>query len=294
MCAAVLKEHQHGKSRVRLGRTWREGDVHHFAEWTVHTMLESDMAHAFLEGSNTDMTATDTQKNTVYFIAKKCSKRCTAEEYAIALARHFVDTYPKVSKAKVWVEQAPWQRVSVHGQPHSHGYAQEASGIRTAFVTVDDKGGVSVSAGVKGYKVLKTTQSGYVGYLKDKFTLLPETTDRIAATSISATWRYTGPVDYDKAFQEIKTALGEAFWGPPKSGVYSPSVQYTLFQMAKLALQRVSAVDSIFLNMPNLHFLPCNPVTSKFEDDVYVATSEPHGDIEATITRGDIEPHCKL
>ena len=45
-------------------------------------------------------------------------------------------------------------------------------------------------AGVKGYKVLKTTQSGYVGYLKDKFTLLPETTDRIAATSITATWRH--------------------------------------------------------------------------------------------------------
>ena len=32
----------------------------------------------------------------------------------------------------------------------------------------------------------------------------------------------------------------------------------------------------------------------QFEDDVYVATSEPHGDIEATVTRGDIEPHCKL
>ena len=38
--------------------------------------------------------------------------------------------------------------------------------------------------------MLKTTQSGYVGYLKDEFTLLPETTDRIAATSITATWRY--------------------------------------------------------------------------------------------------------
>ena len=35
----------------------------------------------------------------VYYIAKKCSKRCTAEEYAIALARHFVDTYPKVGAA---------------------------------------------------------------------------------------------------------------------------------------------------------------------------------------------------
>ena len=37
--------------------------------------------------------------------------------------------------------------------------------------------------------MLKTTQSGYVGYLRDKYTLLPETEDRIAATSITATWR---------------------------------------------------------------------------------------------------------
>ena len=65
MCAATLKEHQHGKSRVRLGRIWREGNIHHFVEWKVATLLESDMAHAFLEGNNADMTATDTQKNTV-------------------------------------------------------------------------------------------------------------------------------------------------------------------------------------------------------------------------------------
>ena len=50
---------------MRLGRVWREGNTHYMVEWTVFCMLESDMAHAFLEGSNTDMTATDTQKNTV-------------------------------------------------------------------------------------------------------------------------------------------------------------------------------------------------------------------------------------
>ena len=50
--------------------------------------------------------------------------------------------------------------------------------------------------------------------------------------------RYTEPVNYDKAFAAVKTALGAAFWGPPASGVYSPSVQFTLFQMAKLALER--------------------------------------------------------
>lgn len=62
---ADLQLHQHGKSRVRLGRTWREGSVHHFVEWMVHTMLESDMELAFTDGDNTGMTATDTQKNTV-------------------------------------------------------------------------------------------------------------------------------------------------------------------------------------------------------------------------------------
>lgn len=50
--------------------------------------------------------------------------------------------------------------------------------------------------------------------------------------------RYTGPVDYDNAFAAMKAALGEGFWGPADTGVYSPSVQYTLFQMAKRALER--------------------------------------------------------
>ena len=65
--AARLAEHQHGKSRVRLGRTWRCPDSgrHDFVEWSVDTQLESDMAHAFDTPSNAGMTATDTQKNAV-------------------------------------------------------------------------------------------------------------------------------------------------------------------------------------------------------------------------------------
>lgn len=62
---AILAEHQHGKSKVRLGRVWRHGNKHYFVEWSVDVMLESDMSHAFQIGTNTDMTATDTQKNTV-------------------------------------------------------------------------------------------------------------------------------------------------------------------------------------------------------------------------------------
>ncbi len=59
-------------------------------------------------------------------------------------------------------------------------------------------------------------------------------------------------------------------------------------------LDRVPQSESVFLNMPNLHFLPSAPVGSKFKDDVYVATSEPHGNIEAVITRATAAPHSRL
>lgn len=42
-------------------------------------------------------------------------KPCGPEEFALAIAKHFVDNYPLVSKAKVFVEMEPWKRISVDG-----------------------------------------------------------------------------------------------------------------------------------------------------------------------------------
>jgi len=74
--------------------------------------------------------------------------------------------------------------------------------------------------------------------MHDKFTSLPDVQDRIVATAITSTWRYsTPPSDYDEAFVAAKGAMLAAFFGSPRGGVYSPSVQYTLFQMAKGAIE---------------------------------------------------------
>jgi len=248
------------------------------------------------------MTSTDTQKNTVYYIAKQFKSPCSPEEFAIAVAKHFVDHYPPVTKAKVKVEASPWKRISIQGQPHDHAYTMQGTEIRTAYceysknASKNAAGPEVVLGGVKDLKVLKTTQSGYVGFAHDKFTTLPDVTDRIVATSVTANWKYSKqPTHYDKTFESVRAALLDAFFGPPQGGVYSPSVQYTLHQMATVVMDRVPEVSSVFMNMPNLHFLPINPVTSKFEDDVYTPTSEPHGDISAVVTRGqDVAPHCRL
>lgn len=150
------------------------------------------MGHAFMTSSNQGMTATDTQKNTVYYMAKKMSEPCAPEVFAVALCSHFVETYPLVLRAKVSIEVVPWGRFQANGknaQPHDHGFIGEGEGCRTCVVSIDKAGNIDISAGIRNLKVLKTTQSGYAGFIHDKFTTLPDVSDRILATAISCTWR---------------------------------------------------------------------------------------------------------
>jgi urate oxidase len=310
---ATLQSHQHGKSKVRVGRVWRPSPSdaasntlqHTFAEYEVDTMLESDMAHAYTTDSNKGMTATDTQKNTVYYVAKQLTSYSSPEQFALAIGSHFVKEYPLVSRAKITVKLLPWSR---YHNEHHHGFVHMGSQTRTARVVVSRGAGgtclvESVVAGVSGMKILKTTQSGYAGFLHDAYTVLPDTHERILATSMASTWSYSTESlprtskEYDEIYAKVLDACLETFFGPPQTGVYSPSVQYTLYQMGKRVIQVVPQVSSIYFSLPNLHFIPCNVVNSKkgFEDDVYVATREPHGTIEAVVTRNQSgETHCKL
>ena len=74
---AVLTAHEHGKSRVRLGRTWRDASTraHYFVEWEVAVRLISPaMDKAYTDGDNSGMTTTDTTRNMV---------RCVAFAYCV-------------------------------------------------------------------------------------------------------------------------------------------------------------------------------------------------------------------
>ena len=153
-------------------------------------------------------------------------------------------------------------------------------------VEVRKSGEVDVQSGFRELRLCKTTQSGYEGFHRDQYTLLPDTKERLMASSVTCTWSYFGGAqDYDMEYKKIRQKLVDAFFGTPKSGVYSPSVQKTLYEMGESVIDGCLEVEWIMLNMPNLHFNPLHPVASKFEHDVYFPTSEPHGTIEAVVQR---------
>lgn len=324
----ALVSHVHGKSRVRLARVWRgAGGRDTVVEWQVQVLLESDMARAYLRGDNSDMTATDTVKNGVYFVAKGLTQQCSAEVFAARLAEHFVGRYPKAcplcSPLRLCSHSSPAcaglccgrdgraEAVGAHerrggGAARARcaayavsarmrsltrlscgtGFVLHAPATRVAQALARRGAATRVSGGVRDLTVLKTTQSGYEGFLRDELTTLPETRERMLATSITASWEYTqAPADCDAAFASLQAALCGAFFGPASGGVYSPSVQMTLYQMGAAALAAAPCVESITLTCPNIHFLPVLPAGIPFAHDVYVATSEPHGTIRATVGR---------
>ena len=140
-----------------------------------------------------------------------------------------------------------------------------------------------VEAGVADLVILKSSHSAFAGFPRDEYTTLPETDDRIFATSLTATWQYRDlDVSFDTAWQAVHKALLESF-----AEHHSASVQHTLHAMGQAVIESVEDVTSIHLVMPNKHHLPVDLARLGLENrnEIFVPTDEPHGLIEGTVTR---------
>lgn len=279
---AKLGENRYGKSRVRLSRITRLADRHEFNEWTVHVLLYGDFKSSFTEADNSSVLPTDTMKNTVYFVARS-SKAATIETFAMELGDYFLDNNPQVSKVSIQVDENAWQRMIAEETPEATTFKMGGPELQTTHAVRAKGGAWDVTSGVRGLTILKTTKSAFTGYIQDKLTTLKPATDRIFGTSATVTWEYSAAApDYAQVRARILAALLKEF-----AAHNSMSVQHTLFDMGKAALDVAPEIVRIRLSMPNLHHLLAD--LSRFGQDnpnhIFVPIDEPHGTIEATIER---------
>jgi urate oxidase len=275
-----LGNNRYGKAGVRLVKVARRGDRHELRDLTVAVALAGDFGAAHVTGDNARILPTDTMKNTVYALAKD-QLAGSNEEFALLLGRHFLTAAP-ITSARIKMQEHLWRRIPVGGREHDHAFTRAGGEVRTARVTAA-RDGAEVRAGVRGLYLLKTTRSGFVGYIKDEFTTLPETSDRIFATALNAEWVYGTPdVSYDATWSEAMAAISETF-----AAHDSLSVQHTLYAMGEAVLARCAEISRIRFALPNQHHLLVD--LSKFglenRNEVFVATTEPYGLIEAEIHR---------
>lgn len=279
---ARLGENRYGKSRVRLSRITRHGDRHDFQEWTVRVLLHGDFEASFTQADNSLILPTDTMKNTVYSIARD-SKATMIEEFAMELGDYLLANHPQVTKAGVEIEEKAWERLHSDGASAPTTFRLCGPELQTVAAVREQGGRWSVTSGLDGLTLLKTTKSAFTGYIKDRLTTLKPTTDRIFGTSATVTWTYiTEEPNYANVRARILGALLRTF-----AAHDSMSVQHTLFDMGKAALDAAPEIANIRLTMPNLHHLLADlaPFGQDNPNHIFVPIDEPHGYIEATIER---------
>ncbi len=280
----VLGDNQYGKAEVRVVKVTRDTDRHQIEDLNVTSQLRGDFEAAHLAGDNAHVVATDTQKNTIFAFARDGIG--SPEAFLLRLSEHFTSEFDWVTGGRWEAELFAWDRIQAHGAPHDHSFVRNGQEVRTAVV-VRDGATTHVVSGLKDLTVLKTTQSGFVGYPKDKYTTLPETTDRILATDVSTRWRYkTGldfaAIDFNKSYEDIKGLLLEGF-----TEKYSHALQQTLFDMGKKVLEAHAEIDEIKFSMPNKHhfLVDLSPFGLDNPGEVFYAADRPYGLIEATVQR---------
>ena len=278
---AKLTAHRYGKARVRVLKILRDGPVHTLKDLDVAAYLQGDFESSYTSGDNTKVVATDTIKNTINVFARQ-HLGAEIERFALILAEHFLSRYAQVADVGIQISERRWERLAVDGQPHPHSF-RASSEARMFTHVVCDRKTKKVRSGIRDLVILKSTGSGFENYPKDEFTTLPETADRILATSFSSTWTFKDqPGDYGRANEAILSAVLKVF-----ANNYSPSAQTTLFQMGEAALAACAEISELDLAMPNKHCLLINlaPFGLENKNEVFVPTDEPHGDIRATVAR---------
>ena len=277
----VLGANQYGKAEVRLVKITRNTARHQIEDLNVTSQLRGDFLAAHVDGDNRHVVATDTQKNTVYGLARDGVG--SPEAFLLRLGKHFTSEFDWITGGRWAAEQYFWDRI----QNHDHAFSRNKSEVRTAVLEITD-GEPTVLAGIKDLTVLKTTASEFRNFPVDRYTTLQETDDRILATDVSSRWRYSstavagGALDFNAVYASVRELLLTGF-----AARHSFALQQTMFDMGEAVLEAHPEIEEIRFSLPNKHhfLVDLTPFGQDNPNEVFFAADRPYGLIEAAITR---------
>ncbi|KAF2115882.1 hypothetical protein BDV96DRAFT_59685 [Lophiotrema nucula] len=293
---------RYGKDNVRLYKVERDekSGIQSVVEQTVCVLLEGDIETSYTEADNSVIVATDTQKQTVYILAKQ-NPINPPEQFAATLGTHFTTKYPHIHAAHVKIIQHRWTRMEVDGKPHPHSFFRDGEEIRVVESVTREGKGIDIKSKIEKLLVLKSTGSAFYGFHRDEFTQLPETWDRILSTEVEAGWKW----NTFKSLSEVKSTDFNGAWKAARDITLktfaidnSASVQNTMYKMCDQILAAVPTVEAVDYSLPNKHYFEIDLSWHKGlkntgkDATVYAPQSNPNGLIQCTVTRKG--PKAKL
>ena len=126
-------------------------------------------------------------------------------------------------------------------------------------VDVVEGKGIEIKSSLSGLTVLKSTNSQFWGFLRDEYTTLKETWDRILSTDVDASWQWKN----FSGLNEVRSQVSkfDATWATAREITLktfaednSASVQNTMYKMAEQILSRQQLVETVEYSLPNKHY----------------------------------------
>jgi urate oxidase len=277
----TLKSNSYGKSMVRLTKVDRHCTPPRWKEITVATELRGEFETCYLDGDNSKIVATDSIKNTVYVMASKHGVD-SLEEFALIIAKHYLDDYAHVAEVEVNISEDAWAQIEVDGDLHPTAFVKSREDIRNTKVSMNRKE-TRIESGIDNLAVAKITDSEFSGFIRDSYTTLKDSSDRIFGTKINAHWTYnTQSTDFNNAYETARKTMLKVF-----AHHHSLSAQQTLFAMGEAVIETLKDVEEISLTLPNIHRIPFDmkPFGQENRNEIFVTTSEPYGVIKGQVSR---------
>ncbi|KAK0716474.1 hypothetical protein B0T21DRAFT_296362 [Apiosordaria backusii] len=294
---ARLAAARYGKDNVRVYKVHKDEatGTQSVTEMTVCCLLEGQIETSYTEADNSVVVATDSIKNTIYIKAKEHPVN-PPELYAAHLGQHFLDKYPHINAANIKVIVHRWARINIDGKPHPHSFYRDGNDTRNVEARISREAGIELKSAIQGLSVLKSTGSAFHGFVRDEFTTLGETWDRILSTDVDATWTWKtfptvaaveqGVDRFDQAFEAARNITLKTF-----AEDESASVQNTMYKMCEEILEKAAEVELVGYSLPNKHYFEIDLSWHKGykntgkDAEVYAPQSGPNGLIKCEVAR---------
>jgi urate oxidase len=191
-------EATYGKQSVPVFKIRKQGAKHEVIDMMVKIMLKGDVSDSWLTGENYQILPTETQKNTCYAIALKTTFD-SIENYGINLAKDILARHKHINTVSIEIKERTWKAVTVKGKEHNHVFTSAADPIKRSCEVVMNRGSEgspAVTSGVCDVKVMKTSESGFAGYIVDEYTNLQpvgsaaSSKHRVMCTLMESSWKY--------------------------------------------------------------------------------------------------------
>lgn len=244
--ASGWKRNYYGKGDVLVYRLERTGNSPRPVFGANFKMLVYGDAFwpTYTTGDNSGLIATDSMKN---FIQREvlAFPGNDLEDCCRYLAAKFLETYPQVEGAQVSAEEVPFAGVGGSAVAFAPGGPERAA----ARLELNRSGAVELVSGLRGFRLLRLGGSAFQGFVRDRYTTLPDIANRPLHMWLDLEWLYR---DSDAAFsggeipKQVRAIVHQVF-----CAFESGSIQQVIYQMGTKMLASIPAIAEVRLEANN-------------------------------------------